>query len=159
MAGVRAAPASSSNSSSRVEVTFENPDKFSDAADGQRGSDFGREGNLAQIKDYIEHRAAKLLPEGQRLSVTITDVDLAGEVEPWRTSSAQDIRFVKEIYPPRIDLSFQLTDANGTVIKEGKRELRDMAFMMKLHLDRSDPRVHEKGLLDDWIRSEFRTKK
>lgn len=158
--GVQAANKnSSSDAASRVEVVFEQPEKFTDAADGPRGTTFGLESNLAEIKDYIVSRASSVLAPDQRLKVTITDVDLAGEIEPWRSARAQDIRIVKDIYYPRIDLTFQLTDASGAVIKEGKRELRDMNFSMKLHTDRSDPRLHEKGLLDDWIRSEFRTKK
>lgn len=150
--GLRAANPSAD---SRVTVEFSDPDKFTDAADGQRGSDYGRDKNLEELKDYIVQRATKMLPEGQKLAVTITDVDLAGEVEPWRSPSAQDIRIIKDIYAPRIQLSFKLTDANGTVIKEGKRTLSDLSYTMKLRVDRSDPRVYDKGLLDDWLRSEF----
>ncbi|ACB74113.1 DUF3016 domain-containing protein [Opitutus terrae] len=145
---------------SRVEVTFTDPEKFTDAADAQRGSDFGREANLQELRQYIERRATRFVPEGQKLSVTITDVDLAGEVEPWRTPRMSDARFVKDIYPPRIELSFRLTDASGAVIKEGTRKLSDLTFMMNLHaVNRDDPRIYEKDLLDRWISSEFRPNK
>ena len=86
-------------------------------------------------------------------------MDLAGEIEPWHGAQFQDVRIVKDIYPPRIDLSFQLLDAAGTVIKEGQRHLSDMSFLMHIYSNRSDTRVYEKGLLDDWMRSEFRVKK
>jgi len=63
---------------------------------------------------------------------------------------------VKDIYPPAIKLVFRLTDAEGNVLKEGKRELRDLAFMMKISMTFRDDSVrHEKALLDDWLRSEF----
>ncbi len=140
----------------RVTVTFSEPEKFTDAADGQRGSQVRREDNLADIEDYIVERAGRYLEEGQRLNVTVTDVDLAGEVEPWRTHGAHDLRIVKDIYPPRIDLSYQLLDANGAVVKEGERKLKDMMFNWKITINHSDPRVHEKGLIDDWLRNEFR---
>jgi hypothetical protein len=141
---------------SRTEVNFANPEKFTDAADGQRGSDFGRDANLQELREYIQKRADAILPEGQRLTVTVTDVDFAGEVEPWRTPQMNDARLVKEIYPPRINLDFRLTDASGAVIKEGNRRLTDLTFMMNLHgPDRSERRVYERDLLDKWLRQEF----
>ena len=144
---------------SRVAVNFVDPEKFTDAADAERGSDWGLESNLQILKEHLERRASRLIPENQKLVVTITDVDLAGEIEPWRGARLQDVRIVKDIYPPRIDLSFQLLDASGVVIKEGKRHLSDMSFLMNIYSNRSDTRVYEKGLLDDWMRSEFRVKK
>jgi len=143
----------------RVEVTFVNPDKFTDAADAQRGSDWGRDANLDVPKKYIIERASRYVPEGQKLSVSITDVDLAGEIEPWRSSSLRDARIMKDIYFPRIDLSYKLTDATGAVVKEGSRHLSDMNYLMNIHTDRSDPRVYDKSLLDDWIRRDLATKK
>ena len=161
--GLQAAPAAASKTrtptASRAEVTFVNPEKFTDAADGERGSDWGRDGNLEALKEHIERRASVYIPEGQKLKVKITDVDLAGEIEPWRSPNFRDVRIVKDIYFPRIELTFQLVDATGAVIKEGTRRLSDMAFLTTIHLDRSDPLVYDKGLLDDWMRSEFAAKK
>jgi len=150
--GVRAAD---SKAAPRATVTFVNPDKFTDAADGQRGSDYGRDGNLAELKTYIERKASSYVPEGQRLEVTITDVDLAGEIEPWRSPQMQDVRIIKEIYPPRIDLSYKLINASGAVVKEGTHQLRDLNYTMNINPNRSDPRVYEKALLDDWFRADF----
>lgn len=140
---------------SRVEVLFSEPDKFTDAADGPRGSDIGRDSNLDQLRSYLIRRASTRLGEGQHLTVTVTDVDLAGEVEPWRTPANSDIRIVKEIYTPRIDLSYRLTDASGAVVKEGKSQLRDLNFMNNINPMRSEPRVHEYALIDSWVREEL----
>lgn len=136
---------------SRAEVTFVDPDKFTDVRDSYMGSDKGRDGILDQIKDYIQERAKLYVPEGQKLSIKITDVDLAGDFEPWRGPQLQDIRIVKDIYPPRIALSYALTDATGKVVKEGKRDLRDLAFQMKISINNQDSLRHEKALLDDWL--------
>jgi hypothetical protein len=150
--GVRAAD---TKTSPRVEVTFVEPEKFTDIADGPRGSDFGREGNVEELKTYLVERANRYVPAGQKLLITVTDVDLAGEIEPWRSGSAHDVRIVKDIYRPRIELSYKLVDASGATIKEGKRSLTDMTFNMNINPNRSDPRVYEKRLLDDWLRSDF----
>jgi hypothetical protein len=150
--GVQAADA---KSSPRAEVNFSEPEKFADAADGQRGSDYGRDANLAELRDHIVRKANTYIPEGQKLVVTVTDVDLAGEIEPWRSPQLQDVRIIKEIYTPRIDLSYKLLDAGGAVVKEGKSQLRDLTFMMNINPNRNDPRIYEKALLDDWLRKEF----
>lgn len=141
---------------SRIEVNFSDPEEFTDAANGQRGSDYGRDANLADLKSHLERRANDYVPAGQKLEVTITDVDLAGEIEPWRSPQAHDIRIIKDIYSPRIDLSYKLIDtATGAVVKEGTNKLRDLTFNMNIHINRSDPRLYEKALLDDWLRKEF----
>ena len=148
--------ASTDKTAPRAEVIFSNPENFTDAADSQRGSDIGRKGNLTELRDHLLKRANSYVPEGQKLEITVTDVDLAGEIEPWRSPQAHDVRIIKDIYSPRIDLSYKLTDAaTGAVIKEGTRQLRDLTFTMNLYADRTDPRLYEKGLLDDWLRKEF----
>jgi hypothetical protein len=56
-----------------------------------------------------------------------------------------------------MDLEFRLLDADGKVVKEGRRDLRDLAFMMKLSiLPNTDRLRHEKELLRDWLNEELR---
>ena len=139
----------------RAEVNFFEPQKFTDVRDSYMG-DFERTTYLDSIRDHVLQQAKYYVPEGHTLVVTFTDIDMAGDFEPWRGPRFDDIRIVKDIYPPRIALAFRLTDAEGNVVKEGKRELRDLAFMMKITMSfRDDPVRHEKGLLDDWLRAEF----
>jgi hypothetical protein len=142
----------------RVEVVYTNPEKFTDLRDSEFPEDSGREGYLADLKEHLERRAPHYLAEGQKVTVTITDIDMAGEFEPWRGPRMQDVRIVKDIYPPRIKLSFQVTDTSGAVVKEGTRELRDLSFMMNVSINRDDPLRYEKNLLDDWMRSDLRAK-
>jgi len=145
---------------SKVEVLFSKaPDQYVDVRDGFSASEKGQAANLDSLKQYLEQRGNDLIPAGQKLTVTLTEVDLAGDFESWRDFFMNDVRIVKDIYPPRIDLEFKLTDADGKVLKEGKRELRDLAFMMKLSIQRDDPFRHEKQLLNDWMRSEFKPAK
>ena len=122
---------------------------------GFTSTEMGEKAILDQIRDYVVKRANEVLPAGQTLTVTFTDIDLAGDFEPWRGGQAMDIRIVKDVYPPRMDLEFRLTDADGAVLKEGKRQLRDLAFLGKININREDPLRHEKNLLDDWFKNEF----
>ncbi|MBM3855516.1 MAG: DUF3016 domain-containing protein, partial [Verrucomicrobia bacterium] len=126
-----------------------------DVRDSYQG-DFERTTYLQQLRDHLLEQAKYYVPDGHLLSVTFTDVDMAGDFEPWRGPAWNDVRVVKDIYPPRLNLAFRLTDAEGQVIKQGKRELRDLAFLMKIALGfRDDPVRHEKALIDDWLRAEF----
>jgi hypothetical protein len=139
--------------SGRAEVRYVDPEKFTDAG-RYWGGDTSREHNLALLARHIERGAARLLPEGQRLFVSVTDVDLAGGYEPWRRNLG-DVRLITAVYPPRIDLGFQLMDADGRVLKEGKRRLLDLSFQVSGASYRDDPLRYEKALLDGWLEREL----
>ena len=143
----------------RTEVVFEKPENFTDVKDGEMGSDRGRDGILDQIREFIVERAEKALPAGRKLSVTFSDIDLVGEYEPWRGPQFSDVRIVKSIYPPRFKFSYKITDASGKIVKEGKEDLRDLAFDMRLTIDRQDPLRFEKDILKDWISEATRAPK
>jgi hypothetical protein len=136
----------------RVEVKYFEPENFTDVRDSYMGSDYDR-GHLAELSNHLEWRGPAALAAGQKLTVTFTDIDLAGDFEPWRGMRWSDIRIVKPLYPARLKFSFVLTDANGAVVKAGERELNDRD-LLRLTLG-SDALRFEKGLLDDWLRSEF----
>ncbi|HEX2101696.1 MAG TPA: DUF3016 domain-containing protein [Candidatus Synoicihabitans sp.] len=145
---------------STVEVVYVDQDKFTDVKDRYGANERANPGYLRELKSHVERTAARRLNEGQKLTITITDIDMAGDFEPWRSPQFQDVRIVKDIYPPRVNLSFRLTDAAGAVIAEGERELRDLSFNMRAPtVPTNDPLRHEKALLDDWLRKELRTAK
>lgn len=140
--------------SDRLEVVFFEPEKFTDVKDTELG-DYERTTYLDQLREHLVHQSKYYIPLGQKLSVTINDVDMAGDFEPWHGVRWSDVRIVKDMYPPRISLSFQLRDAEGNILKEGKRDLRDTAFMMRASIRNEDATRYEKELLDQWLRQEF----
>lgn len=147
-------PAEPSNKT--VNVVFNNPEKFTDVKTSSMDSEKDRDYLLEQIKEYIQERAPRYMAEGQTLNITVNDVDMAGDFEPWRGSRLQDIRIVKDIYPPRIDLDFKLMDASGAVVSEGTRQLRDLNFMMSTpSIPSNDTLRHEKNLINNWLSTEF----
>jgi hypothetical protein len=149
------------NKGPRVDVKYLEPTKFTDVRDSYpEGTDKGRDATLAELKSYLTRRAQMYVPEGCKLGITITDVDLAGDFEPWRGPQWDSVRVVKDLYPPAIKLTFQLVDADGKVVNSGQRDLRDLGFMMKITSGfRDDPLRHEKTLVDDWLSTEFRAPK
>ena len=152
-----AAPAAKADKpASPVEVTFIAPENFTDAKEGALDSARGRDALLDQLKAHLVTTAAQYLTTGQRLEIKVTDVDLAGDFEPWHGSTFNDIRIVKDIYPPRINLEFRLLGADGKVVSEGKRQLRDLGYLLTATLPASDPLRYDKQVLSDWLRQEFK---
>jgi Protein of unknown function (DUF3016) len=144
-------------SGSRVQVTWTNPADFSELKESY-GTGLGRDSPdvwLGQLSKHLRYRAERVLPPGEKLQVTFTNMQLAGTYEPWRGPRWYDVRVIKAIYPPRIDLTFTVTDASGGVVREGTRQLRDPSFLQRGILDETDPLRFEKRMLDDWLRAEF----
>jgi len=138
-----------------VTVDFVDTDNFTDFTNSYSFPDRGQDKIIENLSEYITTRAERKLPAGFSLQVVVTDVDMAGEFEPWRSSSSSDVRIVKDLYPPRINLSFRVVNAQGAVVAEGNRKLRDMGFMYSGRALDSDPLKYEKKLLDRWISREL----
>ena len=90
------------------------------------------------------------------MDVTITDIDRAGRYEPVVRAAMQDIRIVKDIYPPRMTLRFVVKGADGQVLAEGERKLVDHGFLTGTNVNSNDSLRYEKRLIDDWLRREFK---
>jgi hypothetical protein len=142
-------------SAGSVEVVYVNPEAFAAQRDAMRPSPGVRDQYLADLKRYLEGRAARHVAGGETLLVRITDLQLAGIYDPLLRPPAASVRIVREVTPARIDLSFALARADGAVLREGRRELRSVGYPLAPGVDPSDPLRYEKVLLDDWLRSEF----
>ena len=152
-AALASAPAAAAEP--QVQVTFTDLSKFTDLRVSYASTDSDRAGLADELKRHIEHSAPPRLPQGTRLAVTITDVDMAGEYPPIAGGFSRDIRVIKDVYPPRIDLDFRLLRADGNVEREGHRELRDAGFMWSTSPLTRDRLGFEKSLLDAWLQREF----
>ena len=138
-----------------VEVQYVHAEDFADVGNHRFSDERIRAAYLEQLRGHLVKQAAPLLATGERLSVSVTELDMAGEFEAWRPP-ASDARIMKDIYPPRIDLSFRLAAGDGKVIKEGARELRDPAFLASANRYPGDPLRYEKTLLDHWLEQELK---
>ncbi|HWA28442.1 MAG TPA: DUF3016 domain-containing protein [Lacunisphaera sp.] len=140
---------------SSVTVNFKESERFTDAASRFNGGT--DQGYLESLRTHIQKVGDHELAPGYKLEVTLTDVDLAGEFVPGNLNT-QDVRIIKDIYIPRITLSFRLLDADGRVVKEGERKLTDLNFMSNISLiDRNLPLYYDKALLSDWLKKELKS--
>ena len=147
-------------SNTRVAVIFDHPEKFTDVKDAFMGTEKGRDTILAHFKEFLEQRAPRYLADGQLLTITFTDIDLAGDFEPYHGPNFTDVRIVKDIYPPRLNFTYKLVDASGAVLKEGQEKLVDMNFQMTIRPSDAQDSIHyEKAMLDSWLNELFASPK
>lgn len=145
--------------SERVSVTWINPKEFTDIKATNEVRTRFRNRTMEKLHKYID-KLAQDLPEGQMLKFNVTDLDLAGRVWPAHFvgfNGANDVRVVKQIEIPRMNFSFELVDAKGSVIRAGEKNLKDMAFLDRISsVNRSDSLRHEKTMLKRWFKREFK---
>ena len=140
----------------RVQVSWAPTDKLTEVRDNQMERGWLRPDDWMRSLDKEWRRAGEhSLPAGQQLQVTINDIKLAGSFEPWRRFDQQDIRIMKDIYPPHVDLHYKLLAADGSVIREGDAKLRDGAYLQHAIGSTTDPLRYDKRLINDWVRHEF----
>ena len=137
-----------------VKMTSVEAEELSDIRLSHANEEVSLEAVLGELQKDLTHVSKRYLAEDQTLEIHFTDIDLAGEFEPWRSGNQQDIRIVKSIYIPRLEFTYKLTGADGTVIAEGKERLSDMSFQDRLSTsgERSKSTYYERELLEDWMR-------
>ena len=123
-----------------VQVQWTDPAQFTELRYSRNRWDAQRGDWVEDLAEHLRKQASKQLPEGQKLEVTITDIKRAGDYEPWHGSRLDDVRIMRDIYPPRIELQFTLTDANGQIIDQGERKLSDTGYLLNSSLpNNTDP--------------------
>ena len=99
----------------------------------------------------LNKTAAKNFQPNQKLELVVTDVDLAGDVRPTFGATTNDIRVVKDIYPPRLTFSYQVLEGDKVIIA-GNEKLRDMGFMQTVGVANDKPLRYETKMLDEWLK-------
>jgi len=134
----------------KVIVTYVHPEGFTDMRSTFNGPTDAY--YLDDFREYVETWAGRRLREGLTLTLTFTDIDMAGEINP----RPQNARVISSFYPLRIKFSWVVTDASGKVLKEAKEELVNVFPGDQTGFDRNDPLFHEKDAMDEWISKTWR---
>jgi hypothetical protein len=140
---------------SKLTVNFPGWEKYTDIKDAFSATDKGELAILDNLHRALESDAGYLVPDGDHLTMTFSDIDLAGDFEPNRGPNWEDVRIVKDIYPPRFVFTYSLTDATGRVLKSGKENMADLDFTQRLSLDTSDALHYDKAFLREWMESKL----
>jgi hypothetical protein len=67
-----------------------------------------------------------------------------------------DVRILKDIYPPSMKLHFKISDANGATIREDDAQLRDISYLQRAETNTTDPLRFDKRMVDEWLAREFK---
>ena len=108
----------------------------------------------AELEDEIEDLTSRFLTKGETLVIDISDIDMAGDIQPWRNRHNADIRYIEPVYPPRLVFTYVLTDADGKVLSEGSESISDLAYQTSSITGwraRSMSFYYEFELLKDWL--------
>lgn len=139
-----------------VSVSWDDPARFAELRYSHNRREAARGDWVARLATHLRTRAERRLPAGERLEVHLLDVERAGEYEPWHGMSYHDVRIYREVYPPRLRLSFRRFATDGSLLAEGERALADLAFLSQTPVANSgDPLRYEKRLIDRWLLKEF----
>jgi hypothetical protein len=140
----------SDNVDSALTLHFEQPERFTDLRAAGESQVRFQSRTLAGFQRILVELAAEL-PVGYSWQVTVTDIDLAGEVNAIGGSEA--IRMVHPSYPPRISFNHQLLDEQGQTILSGGETLQDLSFMQRppRPAQRHHGLQHEYTLLKRWF--------
>lgn len=147
------------NPTTQVEVRFDHPEKFRDASLNSPGYERGADEQVMKaLTTYLQGLGQRYLQPGQQLQIDIRDIDLAGRFEPWQ-SRAYDVRFMREITWPTIDLSYTLSQP-GRPTQQAEERVSDKMYLSRpgRQVSSSDRLYAEKAMLDDWFRQRFASK-
>lgn len=140
----------------KVEITWVEPEHFRDIEGGPESQRSFQDQVIAVLTAYFEAGATEYLQEDQTLALTITDVDLAGDVEYFFFRFPFGIRVMRDIYFPSIEFTYELRDADGRVLKSGEENIKDMGYLFSGMTFLHDPPFdYEKRMIDDWFRKTF----
>jgi Protein of unknown function (DUF3016) len=139
-------------------VTWQDPQNYTDI-----GSNFGSQTNfqksLFKTLDGVFSEQAARLPDGSRLTVTVSNFDMAGAMRTGGKGTYQ--RVVQQSLFPQMTLSYRLTDATGAVIAEQKDVVfQDMDFTNLTNTvsqsERNEPYYYEGAMIAKWFDRTFR---
>ncbi|WP_111980178.1 DUF3016 domain-containing protein [Algibacillus agarilyticus] len=137
----------------KVRVNWLAPEKYTDVRPGSWGSKKRyTEYVTKRLTLHIEKLATQYLPPNHNLIITVTNLDLAGDIQ---FIGSQQMRVIRSIDIPRIHFSYELTDQNNEIINTAEVKLKDMGFDMRSHFLKDDPFKFEYTMLKNWFKTAF----
>ena len=135
--GLLAATALPLHAAGTVEITYVEPEKFSDIGFGTVDRDI----TLRQVTALLQEFATKL-PDGQTLKLEITNINLAGEI---RHGHGRDVRVLRGMADwPEVSLRYTLQEGSR---RWGNMEVITWDYASGKVEAASDPRGQGEGLV------------
>lgn len=138
-----------------AKVTWREPDQYTDIREGTELRDNFR-AKLFQDFESIFTDLAKQLPDGYLFEVTVTDLDLAGEVNGMHTAAWENIRIVKAIYWPRMSINYTLKNSARETLATGQEDIKDLDFLSSAASFGMTRFGYEERMLRHWFKKQQR---
>ncbi|MGF1689116.1 DUF3016 domain-containing protein [Photobacterium japonica] len=133
-----------------VHVTWENPQDYRDVRAATGSQSRFEATTFKHLTESFSHNMKPYLTDGQTLWVTVTDLDLAGDVREPR-----DVRVLNDNTPPRMTFSYSVKEGD-TVIAQGDANISSLGYQGKvIGLARDRPYAYENQLIKDWVKKTF----
>jgi hypothetical protein len=134
-----------------VTVAFANPDKLIDIQLTGRS----RDDSLPEIQRVFTQALTREMgrfPTGTQLTLTFTEIDLAGWIPPNRGRS--DVRVVSQAYPARLEFDYTLQQAVGAanLNPKGHETLTSFGDFQQFSGTQNQSLPVETSLLKTWVR-------
>jgi len=131
---------------SAVEVTFSNPDSYTDWKLSD-GANWYRQSVFPAIRSFLTRQAEPMLPAGDHLEITFTDMDL-GHPAPHGVISVDS---------PSFQFSYRVANASGAVVRHDTENLRAYTDLQNYRYSVSTTDLsteiiqREKPMLKAWV--------
>ncbi len=135
-----------------VSIDFVDHERFTDL--GDHPGQYDR--NLEILKGSFVDNIGPCLAEGERVEITVHNVDLAGFYQYWRPGPG--VREMRDIDLPRIDLQYTHFSADGTIIAEGSERVADLNYLHRgtqRRVGRPETLRYEKDMIQRWSKKTF----
>ncbi|WOH37004.1 DUF3016 domain-containing protein [Thalassotalea fonticola] len=139
----------------QAEVEWIKPEKFTDIKPANESRSHLQKRIFKELEQHFSELAEKL-PDGQMLKVSVTNLDLAGDVRYMVGPNNATIRVVEDLYFPKMKFDYQLIASDQSVISTAKADIKDMSFNTGVRSSFSSESFHyEKTMIDDWFYQTF----
>ena len=141
----------------QVNLRWQEPESYRDIRAGGLGSEIKFQKQVIdELGEYIQEAANKYLAPNQQLNMTVTDIDLAGDVQYFFTRFPEGVRVVSNLYFPSIEFTYELLDVDNKVTMSGEENVKDIGFQFSgSRVVREAPLGYEKRMIDEWFRATF----
>ena len=151
---------------SNVSIEWIEPQKFRDVEHPTISRKRYRDSVFLELETLFT-TLAKELPIGYQLNVKVSDLDLAGTVQPPGMAGLndfssqgrfgmQDYRIMRDIDIPRMTFSYEYLDEKGKIVKQEEVNLKDMSYLSRSSSFNKSTALHyEKVMISRWFKETF----
>lgn len=157
IANIQVVSAETQNGDVKAQVVLVDGKKFRD----YELTNYSRSKSLQILEKDFNRVFAKLsskyLKDGQSISISVTNLDLPGDLRFSVGPNHQGIRIVRDISPMKLTFDYKVLAKDGSVVSEGEYKIKEF-----LHLSSHSKRLRHRGnlahfmpSLEKWFKSEF----